>query len=254
MIDVPRSGRWGFWAFIVLMLGLMALFTGLGIWQVQRLAEKEQLIATVQARLDLTPVPLPPAAEWSGFDADVYNYRPLTVTGRYVPEASVLVFTSLSEARGKLAGPGYLVMTPLALQTGGTLLVNRGFVPQQSGPAFAGGGPVEQGPVTLTGIGRLTEEVGSFTPGPDTAKRIEWVRNVDRLAAMSDANLAPFAPITLDLPAGPAGALPQGGETVVEFPNNHLGYAMTWFGFATITPVLLFFWARRQRRIVTRTP
>ena len=46
----------------------------------------------------------------------------------------------------------------------------------------------------------------------------------------------------------PPGTLPQGGETVVEFPNNHLGYAITWFGFALIAPILLVFWLRRTRR------
>ena len=57
----------------------------------------------------------------------------------------------------------------------------------------------------------------------------------------------PVAPVYVDLPAGPAGSLPQGGETVVEFPNNHLGYAITWYGFALIVPILLFFWVRRQQ-------
>ena len=42
--------------------------------------------------------------------------------------------------------------------------------------------------------------------------------------------------------------LPQGGETVIEFPNNHLGYAITWFGFAILTPILLAFWISRQRK------
>ncbi len=56
-----------------------------------------------------------------------------------------------------------------------------------------------------------------------------------------------MAPVYIDLPAGPEGGLPQGGETVIEFPNNHLGYAMTWYGFALLVPFLLFFWVRRQQ-------
>ena len=68
-----------------------------------------------------------------------------------------------------------------------------------------------------------------------------------REQAFADPALGPYLPITVDLPAGPPGALPQGGGTVVEFPNNHLGYAITWFGFALLVPPLLWFWARRQR-------
>ena len=58
----------------------------------------------------------------------------------------------------------------------------------------------------------------------------------------------PVLALTLDLPAGAPGELPQGGETTVDFPNNHFGYALTWFGFALLTPGLLAFWIWRQVR------
>ena len=103
------------------------------------------------------------------------------------------------------------------------------------------------GEQTLTGIALRPEAAGAFTPGPDRLKRIEWVRDPTRLAAMAEVT-GPLFPFTVDAPAGEAGALPQGGETVIEFPNNHLGYALTWFGFALITPLLLGFWVFRQLR------
>lgn len=235
-------------AFVVLMLALTALFAALGVWQWQRLADKEALIATVESRMGRHPSELPAAGLWEELDIEFYNYRPLTLTGRYQPEQTVLVFTSLGSPRGRYSGPGFWVMTPLALEDGGTIFVNRGFVPQASGPAFAAGGAAPQGIVTLTGIGRASEEAQSFTPGADAGKRIEWVRDTERLARFADPARAPFAPLYVDLPAGDLGALPQGGETVVEFPNNHLGYALTWFGFALLTPVLLAFWLIRPRR------
>jgi surfeit locus 1 family protein len=242
---VRRPG-WSFWAFIGFMLVLMALFVTLGIWQVERLGEKERLIANVASRMTLNPEPLPPVGEWSAFDADAWNYRPVTVAGTFRPEQTVLVFTSLADQRGKFSGPGYWVMTPLELAAGGTVFVNRGFVPEASAEAFAAGGTVEPGLVSLEGVARATEEINSFTPAPDTAKRIEWVRNTERLASLAGQVKQPVAPVYIDLPALGDGTLPQGGETVVSFPNNHLGYAITWFGFATLVPFLLFFWARRQ--------
>ena len=242
---VRRPG-WSFWAVIGFMLVLMALFVTLGIWQVERLGEKERLIANVASRMTLNPEPLPPVGEWSAFDADAWNYRPVTVAGTFRPEQTVLVFTSLADQRGKFSGPGYWVMTPLELAAGGTVFVNRGFVPEASAEAFAAGGTVEPGLVSLEGVARATEEINSFTPAPDTAKRIEWVRNTERLASLAGQVKQPVAPVYIDLPALGDGTLPQGGETVVSFPNNHLGYAITWFGFATLVPFLLFFWARRQ--------
>ena len=242
---VRRPG-WSFWAFIGLMLVLMALFVTLGIWQVERLGEKERLIANVASRMTLNPEPLPPVGEWSAFDADAWNYRPVTVAGTFRPEQTVLVFTSLADQRGKFSGPGYWVMTPFELAAGGTVFVNRGFVPEASAEAFAAGGTVEPGLVSLEGVARATEEINSFTPAPDTAKRIEWVRNTERLASLAGQVKQPVATVYIDLPALGDGTLPQGGETVVSFPNNHLGYAITWFGFATLVPFLMFFWARRQ--------
>lgn len=244
---LPHRRLWWSAAFVVLMLGLTALFAALGLWQWQRLAEKEALTATVESRLTRNPSTLPAAGEWAALDTEFYNYRPLMVTGRYLPEETVLVFTALASAKGRYSGPGYWVMTPFALEEGGTLFVNRGFVPQQSGSAFAGGGVTVPGTLTLTGIGRMSEAAGSFTPGAEPGKRLEWVRDTARLAGLVGPALAPIAPIYLDLPAGDPGSLPQGGETVVEFPNNHLGYALTWFGFALLTPILLAYWLFRRR-------
>ena len=254
----PRRG-WSFWAFIVLMLALMALFIALGTWQVQRLKEKELLIASVAAGMSSPPVDL----EWAipSLDAASYIdpesgeslplgvvYRQVKATGHYLPDRTVLVFTSLGEANGPLSGPGYWVMTPFELSgVDSVVFINRGFVPQEQGPAFLSGGTLEVGELTLTGIARSPEAASSFTPQPDTPRRIDWVRNPARLAALAGPLPAPVAPIYVDLPAGPPGALPQGGETMVSFPNNHLGYAITWFGFALLVPPLLWFWVRRQR-------
>jgi surfeit locus 1 family protein len=244
--EAPLRGL-RFWGFLVFMLALMALFIALGTWQVERLGEKEQLIERVTARFNEPPKPFPDVIDWKVFDAGGYDYRPVSLTGTYRPEGTVLVFTSLDEPRGKFSGPGYWVMTPFMLVTGGTVFVNRGFVPEASAPGFVQGGSLEPGLISMAGVVRSAEAIGSFTPAPDLARRVEWVRDPSRLAAMAGDLPQPIAPVYIDLPAGPEGALPQGGETVIEFPNNHLGYAMTWYGFALLVPFLLFFWVRRQQ-------
>jgi surfeit locus 1 family protein len=242
-VTARRLG-FGFWSFILFMLVLTGLFAWLGVWQVHRLAEKEALIAEVDSQLTQPPYDLPPADQWSAIDLATYAYHPLTLTGTYRNADAVLVFTNLPEPKGKFGGPGYWVMTPFEPVTGGTVFVNRGFIPQASAASVLGAaGPA--GEQTLTGIALEPEASGAFTPGPDKANRIEWVRDPSRLAAMAEID-GPVFGLTVDAPAGEAGALPQGGETVIEFPNNHLGYAMTWFGFALLTPALLAFWVFRQ--------
>jgi surfeit locus 1 family protein len=236
----------GFWSFVLFMLALTGLFAWLGAWQLERLADKEALIAEVDRQLSQPPYDLPPADQWSLIDLDTYAYHPLTLTGRYRDDKPVLVFTSLSDAKGKFSGPGYWVMAPFESAEGGIVFVNRGFIPQSSAASFAAAGN-PAGDLTLTGIALEPEAAGPFTPGPDRANRIEWLRDPIRLAAMAEVP-APIFGLFVDAPAGEPGALPQGGETVIEFPNNHLGYAFTWFGFALLTPALLAFWIWRQIR------
>lgn len=234
------------WVFIGLMLALAGLCVWLGNWQMQRLGEKEALIAAVEQRIHSAPIPVPPLAEWEHLDSDALVFQPVTLTGRFRYNQTLTVFTNLSNARGIASGPGYWVMTPFALVDGGTVFVNRGFIPQAFQEAAVTDGEGGDALVTIDGLLRAGEHAGFMTPDPNTSDRIEWVRDPQRLAAMIDPAMAPIAPFFIDMPAGAPGELPQGGETVLEFPNNHLGYAITWYGFAIVAVVMLAFWGRRQ--------
>lgn len=235
------------WTFVALMLALAATCVWLGTWQMQRLAEKEALIAAVDERLSAAPIPVPIAEQWPRLDLEALNYQPVSLTGAFRYNQTVTVFTGLSNAKGPASGPGYWVVTPFILAEGGTVFVNRGFVPEDFQEAAVMDGEGDEVQVTISGLLRPGEAAGFMTPAPDTSNRIEWVRDPVRLAAMADPALAPVAPFYVDLPAGEPGELPQGGETVVEFPNNHLGYAYTWYGFAIVAVVMLGFWFARQR-------
>lgn len=233
--------------FAVLMLALAATCVWLGTWQLDRLAEKEALIAAVDERLDSAPVPVPAAETWATLDVDAYNFRPVELTGAFRYNQTVTVFTSLADARGAAGGAGYWVVTPFVLAEGGTVFVNRGFIPQDFQEAAVTDSEGDEAQVTISGLLRPAEQAGMVTPEANMSDRIEWVRNPERLARMVDPALAPFAPFYVDLPAGEPGQLPQGGETVVEFNNNHLGYAYTWYGFAIVAVVMLGFWLAHQR-------
>lgn len=251
MNDTKRHGlRWTDALFAILMLILAVTCLWLGNWQMARLGEKEALMAAVDSRLSSAPVPAPAPDQWAGLDLEAWNFQPVTLTGTYRYTQTVTVFTSLADARGRFSGPGYWVVTPFELEGGGTVFVNRGFVPQELQEQAALGDlhGDDPGIVTVTGLFRPGEQVGFMAPEPDMSDRIEWVRNPERLAAMVDPALAPIAPFYVDLPAGGAGDLPQGGETVVSFSNNHFGYALTWYGFAIVAVVMLGFWLWRQTR------
>jgi surfeit locus 1 family protein len=242
-----RRNPWLFWIFVLAMLALTALFLSLAKWQLDRLHWKEGLIAEAAQNMKLAPAAFPPEAQWPSLDPETFGYRPVTATGHYVPDQTIRVFVGLTEeAKGQYSGPGYWIMTPFVLDGGGTVFVDRGFVPEPMAEAFADDKTLPTGTMTISGATVPSEEAGMFTPAPDTAKRIDWARNIERMKAMLPAALQPVAPVYIDLPAGPRGALPQGGETEVDFPNNHLGYVYTWLGFALTTVIMLAEWIRRQ--------
>jgi hypothetical protein len=107
----------------------LAILVGLGVWQVERLAWKEGLIARVTARLDAPAGPAPPPSAWGRLDLADLQYEPVAVTGRFDNRHEIHVVQALTEPKGRLGGLGYMVMTPLTTADGWTVYVNRGFVP-----------------------------------------------------------------------------------------------------------------------------
>jgi len=218
------------------------LFIGLGVWQLQRLAWKEGLIAAADARAHAAAVPLPAPESWGALNPAEYEYRRVEATGVYDLGAQELLFTNIEEAHGRYNGVGYFVMTPLKLKGGESVIVNRGFVPEAM-KAEAAKGP--QGETTIVALMRASEQRNLFTPADDPARGVFFTRDVERLAAA--LKLGAHAPFALDAEAGPA-SLPQGGETRLTFVNNHLGYAFTWFGMAAALAGVFGVWALGRLR------
>lgn len=210
---------------VLVIAGLLAL----GTWQVQRRAWKLDLIARVDARLHAAPEPAPFGKALTKDD----EYRRVTATGRFLPGKDALVQAST------VRGPGWWVMTPLATARG-TLLVNRGYVPERKVPA------VPAGIVTVTGLLRLTEPGGGFLRSNDPTADRWYSRDVSALARR---NRMPTQGYFIDAQAGPERpGQPIGGLTVVTFTNNHLAYAITWYTLALMTAAAFLYWVRVPRR------
>ncbi len=216
---------------------LPALFTlvaatillSLGIWQLQRLHWKEAMIARIDARSTQAPQALPPAAEWPDLKPDDYDYRHVEVEGVFEHDKETLVFHGPGFSRKGIDTPGYLVLTPLLLTSGATVIVNRGFVPEKlKDKASHAKGEIE-GPVKLTGLMRPPEPRNLFTPADDPVAERYFTRDPALIAAhLGLRNAAPFTIDADDVPM--PGGWPLGGTTEIVIPNNHLSYALTWFG------------------------
>jgi surfeit locus 1 family protein len=229
---------------------VFAILASLGLWQLERLAWKEDLIARVEAGLAAAPTAAPGPDAWPMLDIDRIEYTPVELRGRYDHAREIHVVYTLVDPKGPLGGMGYQVFTPFRTDAGWWVYVNRGFVPRErKDPATRAAGQIE-GETTVTGLVRRPSERSWFTPGDDTAKNAWFSRDPALFAAASGLGGETIAPYLVDARHDPdlPGGLPQGGETIVAFPNNHLQYAVTWLGLAAVlVGVFVAFAVKRLR-------
>ncbi|BEV12906.1 SURF1 family protein (plasmid) [Asticcacaulis sp. DW145] len=229
--------------FLALICVCVAVVTlsGLGIWQVQRLMWKTELIKTVTARVHAAPQPLVRGpGGWPAFTAERDEYRRVRLRGhfRHDKETQVYALTDL--------GAGYWVMTPLETPDG-TVMVNRGYVPtDKRDPATRTAGQIG-GEVEVTGLVRLSQDRGWLFSQPNDPAKDQWfLRDVAQIARARQLKVPNWF---VDAEATPLpGGLPQGGLTVVRFTNNHLVYAITWFSLAGGLAGISLWLSRRGRR------
>ena len=223
------------------MLVLAAIFIALGTWQVQRLIWKRDLIARVEARIHAPAMPAPVRAEWNAVEREKDEYRRVTATGLFQHDKTVLV-QAVTEW-----GAGFWVLTPMMLADETTVIINRGFVPaDRRDPAARVASEIAAGPVTVTGLLRITEPEGAFLRSNDPANDRWFSRDIAAIAASKD--LKDVAPYFIDADATPnPGGLPIGGLTVVSFRNSHLVYALTWYALAAMSVAGACFVYRSRR-------
>jgi len=201
---------------------LFAILCGLGVWQLERLQWKLALIARVDSHM--AAAPLSPD-QLLAMNPDDVQYRRVTLNGRFDHAREAYVFTTDEGAAV------YHVLTPFQTGDGKVLMVDRGEVPKDKlNPATRAAGNVA-GAMQVTGVWRVPDAPGAFTPPPDAAKRIWYARDLAAIAVADHLALA--APVVIEADATPnPGGWPRGGRTVVSFRNQHLSYAVTWFGLA----------------------
>lgn len=244
----PTHAKSGWVGVTLCALLAFALLVGLGLWQLARLHWKEDLLARMHARISAPVVELPAASQWASWQADEYDYLHVRVSGIFEHAKEVRIFASAGHVGRDIAQPGYLIITPLRLDDGHVLLVNRGFVPLALELPSSRPQSLIAGRQTLTGLLRAPEPRNLFTPADEPQKRLWFTRDPASIAtALGLAQATPFS-LDADKGADPA-ALPAGGATVISIPNNHFAYAWTWFGLAgTLVGVYGAFMRRRLRK------
>lgn len=217
----------------VLALGVLI---ALGSWQVKRLHWKEALISKVEARIKQAPVqladltPVNPALK--GSDEDL-EYRAVKVTGTFDHEQEFFYYATLKGV------PGFHVYTPLKLSgadegSGKFVFINRGFVPDNKKTIKERPESITSGEVTLTGLFRWPDfdKPNSFIPDNDVKAGIFFWRDLTLMRTQAGLSAEQVHPFFIYADKKPNQTLPIGGVTIIDFPNSHLAYAITWYGLA----------------------
>lgn len=206
-----------------LLLGLVGcgILIGLGVWQVNRLGEKQAQLAEIESRIAAAPGPLPAVGQAT-------PYQPVTVSGELGAERLRVLVSR------KQIGAGHRIIAALTTPEGRRVLVDLGFV--RDGDPL----PAVAGPVSVTGNLHNPSEVDGYTPAPDLARNLWFARDVPQMAVVLNTEetlivaRAPVVPGIEPLPVDTAG-----------IPNDHLQYAITWFLLAAV-------WAAMTGLLVVR--
>ncbi len=221
----------------LMVVAMLPVLIGLGVWQLQRMDWKGGLIAHIDDRMAAEPTTMPAVIE----DAEAWDYRRVSVQGRFLDGSALIVLGRTHQGR---AG-GHLIAAferTDGAALGRHILVNRGWVPDAAASTDAWEWPA--GEVMVEGVLRLPAPQGTFQPdNVPEARQWYWVD----LAAMATA-LAIDTP-QLILEAADADPRPPiGGQTRLDIPNNHLQYAITWFGLAGVLVVIFVLYQLRRGR------
>ena len=222
----------------------LAMLIGLGVWQLQRLAWKESLITRIEARTKADPVSIDEALEMWRRTGEA-EYARVRLNGRFRNDQELYLYTV-----GK-GGPGWNVITPLALDSGMNVLVTRGFVrPDRLDPSSRSEGLIE-GVASVTGLIRAPDATAPFTPDNDPVNNRWYWRDLEGMAKERGYAMDTVAPFYVEADATPnPGGWPKGGVTRLDLPNRHLEYAITWFGIGcTLIGVYAVFVTRRVREL-----
>jgi cytochrome oxidase assembly protein ShyY1 len=237
-----------------LLLGLVGAIgmPMLGQWQVDRYHQRQTINKNVKERAALSPVPvrvlLPP--DKSNFkDAAEQEWRQVSATGTYDAAHQVLI-----DNRSLKSRPGYHVVTPLILDDGRAVLINRGWVPQET----AVGAPrptavPPTGPVEIVGRLRVTQvggQVGAAIPAKGTLDLMVRL-DVERIAQQMPTRVLPmYVELSSQLPASPDA--PQLIPVDRQETGTNLSYAMQWYLFTLVGliawPIIIRREAARQAK------
>lgn len=216
--------------------------TSLGIWQLQRLSWKQELLAKIESRMVSNSRTYSEVQQQWSHDEDVEYYR-IRAQGRFQNDKEIHFYTV------DKSQPGWRILTPLKLKNSVYIFVDRGFVPLTHKNVESRKRAQFSEPVEISGfVRRFADKRGLFVPDNDLVKNEWYWKSREQMAEFSfpeqAVQIAPFFIESDDL-QNPE-IWPRGGVTRLNLPNKHLEYAITWFSLAVVLLIMYFLYLKRS--------
>ncbi len=205
----------------------VAVLVSLGLWQVERLAWKEAILADIEARIAAEPVALPDQP-----DPEADRYLPVEMTGQFGPGVLRVLVSQ------KQVGAGYRLISPFEAD-GRAVLLDRGFI--RVGQPLP---PAPAGQITVTGNLHWPDDRNSSTPENDIDDNTWFARDIGPMAEVLGTEAILVVAKDLSQSGGAVTPLPVDTSGI---PNDHLQYAITWFGLAIVWAVMTLYFLYRLR-------
>lgn len=216
------------WFALSIGLGGIAILLSLGIWQIQRLAWKEDILTQIDARILSTPVAIPASP-----DAIRDKYLPVTAKGQF-EDRQIRLLASI-----KQVGAVHRIVAPFTTEGNRRVLVDLGWKPVAA-PTEA----LPSGAMRITGNLHWPQEIDSYTPEPDLTNNLWFARDVPALANALDTEETLI--VLRDVPQIDLPTTPMPVDTA-PIPNDHLQYAITWFSLAVVWGGMTLLFVLRSR-------
>ncbi|MPZ39868.1 MAG: SURF1 family protein [Rhizobiales bacterium] len=224
-----------------------AVLISLGVWQLQRKVWKENLIATLSERSSAPPSPVPPPEKWQSLTPAADEFRRVRLRADFEADREARVYSGGAGLRDDVKGQGYFAFAPARMPDGSTVVVNRGYVDNPNPDASLKPLALPAAAIEIVGALRWPEAPGLFVAPYSERQDLWFARDHRAMAARYGwGEVAPFY-IEMESPTPPRG-VPRPGVLTIKLRNDHVGYALTWFGLAGVLVAVFAFWIRSRRR------
>lgn len=252
------------WVVLTLVfLAVIPVMIWLGQWQYHRYQQTNRNNAMITANLDAAAVPMESLSRPGATIPVSEMYRTVTARGHFDP-AHQFVVRHRTDASGDTIG--FYLVTPLVLDDGRAVLVNRGWISPGNtmGAEFPVVPATPTGEITVTGRLRpdeTTQLTGIRNPGGMPDRQFMLINSGEQQKRMPEPLLAGYLELTGASPALPSSAqaeqVPnpndnQSDSMAVVGKGVHLPYAIQWWVFAALIPVAWWFLFRREVKLARK--